>query len=382
MDFDLSKPEQMLRESAREVFARQCPIPRVRELMASPSAFDARLWHAIAEQGWIGMHLPEPAGGLGLGLVALAVVAEETGRACVPGPFLGTLWAATLLAQLDNPAGPARYLEPILSGNLRASIALLEAEGTWDPRDVQLRVTAEAGGERYRAGGRKLWVLDGADAGLIVCVGRLDEELILFPVRSDTLGVTLTATPALDATRKLYQLDMNEVAIPAGEVLACGEPAQSALQRSIQVATVAVSAELVGIAQRVLEMTVDYARTRQQFDRPIGAFQAVQHQCADMLLWTESARSAAYYAAWAVSTGAPDAARALAVAKAYASDAARDVCHRAIQVHGGIGFTWEHDLHLYLKRAQAGAALFGDATFQREQIARLTLDSEPEPAHA
>jgi alkylation response protein AidB-like acyl-CoA dehydrogenase len=350
--------------------------------MAAPSAFDARLWQAIIEQGWIGMHLPESAGGLGLGLVELAVVAEETGRACVPGPFLGTLWAATLLAHLDNRAGPTRYLEPILSGNLRASVALLEPQGTWDPRDVQLRVTAEAGGERYRAVGRKLWVLDAADAGLIVCVGRLDDEVIVFPVPSDTVGVTLTATPALDATRKLYQLDLAEAAIPAGEVLACSEPAQSALERSIQVATVAVSAELVGIAQRVLEMTVDYARTRQQFDRQIGAFQAVQHQCADMLLWTESARSAAYYAAWTLSTGAPDAARAVAVAKAYASDAARDVCHRAIQVHGGIGFTWEHDLHAYLKRAQAGAALFGDATFQREQIARLTLDAEPEPTHS
>jgi alkylation response protein AidB-like acyl-CoA dehydrogenase len=382
MDFDLSKPEQMLRESAREVFARQCPLPRVRALMGSPSAFDAGLWQAIAEQGWIGMHLPESAGGLGLGLVELAVVAEETGRACVPGPFLATLWAATLLAYLDNPAEPSRYLEPIMTGDLRATVALLEPEGSWDPRDVRLPVAAEAGGERFRASGRKLWVLDAADAGLIVCIGRLDGELIIFPVRSDTLGVTLTATPALDATRKLYQLDLTETAVAAGEVLACGEPAQRALERSIQTATVAVAAELVGIAQRVLEMTVDYARTRQQFDRPIGAFQAVQHQCADMLLWTESARSAAYYAAWALSTGAPDAARAVAVAKAYASDAARDICHRAVQVHGGIGFTWEHDLHLYLKRAMAGAALFGDATFQREQIARLTLDAEPEPARS
>ena len=162
--------------------------------------------------------------------------------------------------------------------------------------------------------------------------------------------------------------------VPAADVLASGEQARAALERSVQIATVAVCAELVGIVQRVLDLSVDYAKTRQQFGRPIGAFQAVQHQCADMLLMTESARSATYYAAWALSANAPDAARALAIAKAYASDAAREVCHRAIQVHGGIGFTWEHDLHIYLKRACADEALFGDATFHREQIARLILE--------
>jgi alkylation response protein AidB-like acyl-CoA dehydrogenase len=220
-------------------------------------------------------------------------------------------------------------------------------------------------------------VLDAADAGLIVCTARNEEGLILFSVRPDAPGVTLTATPALDATRKLYQIDLADVVVPAADVLGLGERAALALERSVQIATLAVCAELVGIAQRVLEITVEYAQTRQQFGRPIGAFQAVQHQCADMLVWTESARSAAYYAAWALTTGAADAGRALAVAKAYASDAACAVCHRGIQVHGGIGFTWEHDLHLYLKRARSDAALFGDATFHRERIARLTLDADP-----
>ena len=375
MEFDLSKPQQLLRESAREVFARQCPMIRVRALMAGESAFDEELWRTLSDQGWVGLHLPEAAGGLGLGLVELAVVVEEMGRACVPGPFLATLWAATLLAHAGDSPDVMRHLEPIMAGELRATVAFLEPEGGWDPEEVQLHVEAAPGG--YRLSGRKVWVLDAADAGLIVCAGRHEDRLILLPVRPSAAGVTLTATPALDATRKLYQLDFADVVVPAGEVIASGAKARAAVDRSLQVAALAVSAELVGIAQKVLELSVDYARTRQQFGRSIGTFQAVQHQCADMLLWTESARSAVYYAAWANSAGAPDAGRALAVAKAYASDAAREVCHRGIQVHGGIGFTWEHDLHIYLKRARANEALFGDATFHREQIARLVLDAGP-----
>jgi alkylation response protein AidB-like acyl-CoA dehydrogenase len=378
MDFELSKPEEMLRESARELFARHCPIAQVRTLMTAPSGFEPGLWQALADQGWIGMHVPESAGGLGLDLVALAVIAEEMGRACIPGPFLATLWAATLLEKLSDAAAMARELAPIIAGELRATVASYESEGSWNPRDipVQLRVVA-APGTGFRASGRKLWVLDAADAGLIVCSAVHEAQLKLFSVRPDAPGVTLTHTAALDATRKVYQLELADVLVGAEDVIARGERAVDALAHSIQVATVVVCAELVGIAQRVLEITVEYARTRQQFSRPIGAFQAVQHQCADMLVWTESARSAAYYAAWALSTGAPDAGRAVAVAKAYASDATCAVCHRGVQVHGGIGFTWEHDLHLYLKRARSGAALFGDATFQREQIARLTLDARP-----
>jgi alkylation response protein AidB-like acyl-CoA dehydrogenase len=372
MDFDLSKPQELLRESAREVFARQCPMERVRVLMAGASGLDEEIWSTMADQGWLGMHLPESAGGLGLGLVELAIIAAEMGRACVPGPFLATLWAATLLAHADSPVAQ-RSLGPIMDGKLRATTAFLEPGGGWHPDDVQLRV--ESTGKTYRISGRKIWVLDAADAALIVCVGRADDRVLILPVHPDTPGVTLTATPSLDPTRKLYQIDFADVTVPAGDVLASGAHAGAAVARAQQVATVVVAAELVGVAQKVLEMSVEYARTRQQFGRTIGSFQAVQHQCADMLLRAESARSAVYYAAWALSAEAPDAPRALAVAKAYASDAAREVCHHGIQVHGGIGFTWEHDLHLYLKRARSGEALFGDADFHREEIARLVLDA-------
>jgi len=371
MEFDLSKPQQLLRDSARDFFTQECPVERVRHLMAAGSAFDADLWRGIAEQGWIGLHLPESVGGLGLGLVELAVIAEEMGRACLPGPFLASLWAATLLNELGGPHS-TRHLELITSGELRATVALLEPDGSWDLADLQLHVAAHDRG--YCLDGRKLWVLDAADTGLIVCVGSHQGELIILAVPTGAAGVTLTATPALDATRKLYRVDFAGTLVSAADVLARGERAHKVLESALRVGALVICAEQVGIAQKVLEMTVDYARTRQQFGRPIGAFQAVQHQCADILLATESARSAAYFAAWALSAGAPAAARAVAIAKAYCSDAATAVCQRGVQVHGGIGFTWEHDLHLYLKRAKANEALFGDATLHRAELARLLLD--------
>ena len=233
MEFDLSKPQQLLRESAREVFSRQCPMERVRELMAGESAFDEELWRTLSEQGWVGLHLPESAGGLGLGLVELAVVVEEMGRACVPGPFLATLWAATLLAHAGDPSAPSPALESIMAGDLRATVALLEPGSGWDPQEVQLRVVAETGA--YRVSGRKMWVLDAADAGLIVCAGRHEDQVIILSVRPNAPGVTLTATPALDATRRLYQVEFAEVVVPAADVLASGErraPCSSARSRS------------------------------------------------------------------------------------------------------------------------------------------------------
>ncbi len=223
MEFDLSKPQQMLRDSARDFFTRECPVERVRELMAAESAFAPDLWQGIADQGWIGLHLPESVGGLGLGLVELAVVAEEMGRACLPGPFLASLWAATLLNDLGGPSS-ARRIESITSGEVRATVALLEPESGWGPDEVKLQVASRGGG--YCLDGRKLWVLDAADAGLIVCVGSHQGEPIILAVPAGAAGVTLTATPALDATRKLYQVDFAGALVSGADVLARGEPAQ------------------------------------------------------------------------------------------------------------------------------------------------------------
>jgi len=375
MDFDLTKPQKLLQESARTFFSRECPAERVRELMETETAYDEGLWAAIADQGWTGLIIPEEYGGLGLGLVELAAVAEEMGRACLPGPFISTVWAAALIDRAGSEGQRAQYLEAISTGRMKATVALLESTADWNPAAVQLRAEKEPKG--YRLSGRKEFVTDAATADLIVCVARSGDDLVLLPVERGSQGLTVTLTPGIDATRKLYTLDFDGVIVPTTTALEFSRRTQDALDQSMGVATVALCAEMLGGMQWALEHTVEYAKTRQQFGRPIGAYQAVQHQCADMLLMTESARSAVYYAAWAVTENDPAARLAVSMAKAYCSDAAREVGNRGIQVHGGIGFTWEHNLHLYYKRAKASEIMFGDANYHREQLARLVVD---EPA--
>jgi len=373
MDFDLSKPQRLLQESARTFFSRECPLERVRELMDTPTAFDEKLWTALADQGWLGLTLPEELGGLELGCVELAVVVEEMGRAVMPGPFLATTWATSLIEESNNEGFSKGNLPAICEGQRKATVALLESDAGWNPDAVAL--SAQPDGEGYRLSGSKHFVLDAEVADVILCVARADTGLLIAAVSSDAAGVKINATPGIDRTRKLYSVELDNVAVEAANVLASGDVAERALAHSLQVATIVACAELVGGMQWVLETAVEYVKTRKQFDRPVGSFQAVQHQCADMLLYTESARSATYYAAWALSENDPSAERGVAMAKAYCSDAAREVGNRGVQVHGGIGFTWEHDMHLFYRRAKADELLFGDATFQRERIAQLVVDA-------
>jgi alkylation response protein AidB-like acyl-CoA dehydrogenase len=372
MDFDLNKPQKLLQDSAREFLARWCPPERVRELMATETAHDEKLWQAMAEQGWLGLIVAEEYGGLGLGLVELAVVAEEMGRACLPGVFLSTLTAAALIERAGSAAQRARYLEPLAAGALKASVALLEDDASWAADGVQLEAQRADG--NFSITGRKLFVPDAEVADLLLCVARDGDRLALLPVARGASGIRLKPMPAMDATRKLYEVAFADVRVHEADALGADGAARAALQGAFEVATVALCAEMVGGMQWVLDTTVEYAKTRQQFGRVIGSFQAVQHQCADMLLLTESARSAVYYAAWALSEADPSAHVAVSIAKAYCSDAYREVGNRGIQVHGGIGFTWEHDLQLYYKRSKAAETLFGDATFHRERIARYVVD--------
>jgi alkylation response protein AidB-like acyl-CoA dehydrogenase len=371
MNFELSNPQQLLRETTRSSLSKACPKQRVRELMSKESAFDPALWQTVTEQGWVALHLPEDVGGLGLGYVELAVVAEETSRACMPGPFLSTLWAATLLGRLNKPEIASRYLNPIIEGKLKATVALLEPGTDWSLDHVRLSLEKNGG---WQLNGRKTFVLDAGAVDLVLCVVRKGQDLALVTLPAGSQGMTLTATPALDATRKLFDVQFDKCPVTDAQVIASGAEARSALEHAALVATLAVCAEAVGAMQWVLEASVEYAKTRQQFGEIIGSFQAVQHQCVDMLLHTESARSATRFAAWALAAGEPEAAKAVSVAKAYCSDMGREVCNHGVQVHGGIGFTWEHDLHLYLKRVSLCEALFGDASYHREGIARAMLD--------
>jgi len=219
--------------------------------------------------------------------------------------------------------------------------------------------------------GKKLFVPDAGVADFLIVAARMGADLVLSMVDAKARGVCIKPAPAIDGTRKLYEVTFNGV---EGELLARGAPAESALSQALDVATVALVAEMVGAMQKVLDTTVEYVKTRKQFGKPIGQFQAVQMHCADMLVLTESSRSAAYYAAYAVQNKLPEARVAVSIAKAYSSDAYREVGNKGIQCHGGMGFTWENGLHLYYRRGKASEQAFGDATYHRERIARLVID--------
>ena len=360
MQFGLSESQQILKDTARKFFAGECPIATARKLMETETAFDAGLWSKLAQQGFTGVITPEEHGGMGLGKVELILLMEEAGYALLPGPFFSTVaLAAPVIDALGTPAQKKKYLEPIAAGRARSTVALLEANGNWDVASLQL----SAGGDKLS--GTKLFVSDAAVAdSIIVAAGNG-----VFAVEAQAPGLRIEPMKGMDLTRRIYSIEFRNT--PAEKL---GGGGSSNLDRALDVATAALCAEMVGGMQRTLETTVAYAKTRKQFGKPIGIFQAVQHLCADMYLETESSRSAAYYAAWALEENAPDAASAVSVAKMYASDAARTVGNRGIQVHGGMGFTWENDLHLYYRRAKASETMLGDAIFHRERIAKLVID--------
>ncbi len=358
MQFGLSESQQILKHTAQKFFAGECPIAEVRRLMETPTAYDAGLWAKLAGQGFTGIICPEEYGGMGLGKFELILLMEEAGFALLPGPFFSTVaLAGAVIDAVASPEHKKKYLARIASGDARSSVAMLESGASWDPADLQM---AAAGGKLT---GTKLFVTDAAVADFIVVAAANG----VFAVDAKAPGLRIAPMKGIDLTRKIYSVDFSGT--PAERL---GNTAD--LERAFALAATALAAEMVGGMQRTLDMTVAYAKTRKQFGKPIGIYQAVQHQCADMYLETESSRSAAYYAAWTLEENAPDAALATAIAKMYASDAGRTVGNRGIQIHGGMGFTWENDLHLYYRRAKASETMLGDANFHRERIARLVID--------
>jgi len=360
MEFGLNESQEILRDSARRFFAGECPMSEVRRLMETDTAYDVALWSKLAEQGYTGIIFDEDHGGVGLGKVELILLMEEAGRALLPGPFFSTVvLAGSLLNSVATADQKKKYLAPICRGEARATVAILENKASWDLNDIQM---AAVGG---KLSGEKLFVSDVAVADWILVLARNG----VFVVEKGSPGLTVSAMASMDLTRKLYTVAFhNTPAERLGDLAAAGS--------AIDIATTAIVAEMVGGMQRTLDLSVEYAKTRKQFGKVIGSFQAVQHQCADMYLETESSRSAAYYAAWALQENAADARAAVSIAKIYASDAGRTVGNRGIQIHGGMGFTWENDLHLYYRRAKASETAFGDATFHRERLARLAIDTK------
>jgi len=376
MHFGLTHEQQAIKNSAREFFSAECPMPEVRRLMETETAFDAALWEKIAEQGWTGIIFPEKYDGSGLGVVEMAASMEEMGRALVPGPFVSTvLLAGTVLDRAGSEKEKGKYLGAICRGEAKSTLALLERSASWDAQAVELEAELHTGGG-YRLSGEKLFVSDAGIADFLLVVARLRGNLAVLIVPGNAPGIEKIATPGVDLTRRLYRVNFSNVSVPEENLLASGDRARRAVDAALDVACVGLAAEMVGGMQKLVDLTVDYAKTRKQFGRPIGTFQAVQHQCADMLVLLEGSRSAAYYAAWALSENRPDAKVAVSVAKAYASEAYRDAGNKSIQVQGGMGFTWENDSHLYYRRAKGSELLFGDATHHRERIASCVIDGE------
>jgi alkylation response protein AidB-like acyl-CoA dehydrogenase len=374
VNFGFSDEQELLRRQARDFLDRDCPTRRVRELMEDELGHDPAMYKRMAELGWTAIPFAERHGGLGLGLVDLVVVLEEMGRHLVPSPLSSTVGLAGMtLAASGAEEHAARLLPAVCDGSACATVALVEESGRWDAGGV--RMPAQRSGDAWLLRGEKLFVPDAHVADWMIVATRTADDpadgLTLLLVDARAPGLTVRPLRSMDATRRTAAVGFDDVEVAAEAVL--GEPNRgwATLRRGLDRALVGVSAELAGTAQRVLELSVEYAKVRQQFGRPIGTYQAISHRCADMLVAVESAKSLVYHAAWALDNDVPEAPLAAAMAKAYASDAARSVAGGGLQVHGGIGFTWEHDIHLYLKRAKWGEATLGNASHHRERVAQL-----------
>ena len=369
MILGVSAEQEELRASVRRFLADRAPISRVRELMDDGET-DWAVWEQAGTQlGLQGLAIPESYGGAGFSFAEQAVVLEEFGAALYGGPYLASavLAATALLASPDE--GARRGLLPdIASGQTVATLAFAEDGGSWDPAAIRLSAVKDGPGVdgAWSLDGHKSFVLDGATAGLILVAAATDAGLSLFAVEGDAAGLSRAALPALDQTRQLARLEFAGV---TGRLIGSPGDGAAALDRALDVAAVALAAEQLGGAQRALDMAVEYAKIRRQFDRPIGSFQAIKHRCADLLLEVESLRSAVGYAAAAVAEDSTEIPVLASLVKAYGSETYFHVAAENIQIHGGIGFTWEHDAHLYFKRAKASELFLGDGAYHRELLA-------------
>lgn len=369
MDFALSEEQEMLRDTARHYLDGNSSSEWVRQLMQTETGFDSAQWQAIADMGWPSMHIPERFGGAGFTISELNVLIEELGRRLLPSPFFATaVLGVTTLLESGDEEKCAEILPAVSSGSLRLAVAHVERSGEWRPAAVELAAAKHDG--KFKLNGEKHYVIDGHTADRVIVSAMTDVGVTLFVIDPATEGVTTEPVVTMDMTRKLATLSFADAVVSPDAML--GEEGKGAevLARMLDVAAVALAAEQVGGASRCLEMSVEYAKVRRQFGRAIGSFQAIKHMCANMLIEVESARSASQYATQVAASGDRDELKiAASVAKAYCSDAYFGASSDTIQIHGGIGFTWEHDAHLYFKRAESSKLLFGDPAWHRERLA-------------
>jgi alkylation response protein AidB-like acyl-CoA dehydrogenase len=370
----------LLRLTARRFLAERCPIREVRRLAADPIGFDRALWGELAELGWAGLHLAERVGGAGLDHLSMALVLEESGRALYPGPLLATALGGIAVARAGAPEQAERLLPDLCAGRAIATLALVEGATDWQLDSVVAAAEPVEGG--YRLHGEKVHVPWAQVADLLVAPFRWEGGISLFAVPLAGDGVEIQAEVPLDPTRRLARVRFSGAQVPADARL-LGAAGGAELQGLLAPALAYLAAEMAGAAAAALDLTCDYARERVQFDRPIGAFQAVKHPLVDVLIAVERARSLALGAAAALDHAPDHALRAARMAKASAEEALLYACDRAVQLHGGFGFTWDCDAHLYYKRALASAATWGDARHHRRALVgelRRTVGARSEGA--
>jgi alkylation response protein AidB-like acyl-CoA dehydrogenase len=373
MNFGFTEEQEFLRQTARDFLTECAPMTVVREVMEGSASHSPEVWKQMAELGWMGLALPEEYGGADLGMVELCIVLEELGRSLAPVPFLPTAIASALILEAGSGAQKQEWLRRIGAGEAVATLAITEERGTENPGDLAARAGSE--GDGWVIDGRKLFVPDAGGAEVLVVVARVggegEEGIGVFAVPRETAGVEVEAMPSMDLLRPLYEVSFRGVKLPADALLGGDRDAWQRVARVLDRARVMIAAEMLGGAEKCLESSVAYAKERVQFGKPIGVNQAIKHKCADMLFEVESAKSITYYAAWAAREDNDEAPLTAAMAKAYVSDAYRHVSAENIQIHGGVGFTWEYDCHLYLKRAKSDEAWLGDAAYHRERVAQM-----------
>ena len=373
MDLALSEEQEMLKTMAREFLTEKFPKAVVREIEESELGYSPDLWREIAELGLVGLVFPEKYGGGGMGFLDLAVLLEEMGRACLPGPYFSTVILGGLhILDAGSEEQKQEYLPKIASGETIFTLALTEPSATYGANDIQVKAAAD--GDTYILNGTKLFVPDAHIADYMLVVARTDDKasgeagITIFIVDAKSPGISHTMLKTI-ANDNLCELVFNQVSVPTENILGQLNQGWSEVQKIIQRAAIAKCCEVVGCVQQALDMTVDYAKERKQFDRPIGSFQIIQHYCADMTTDVDGARLSAYQAVWMMSEGLPCTLE-VAVAKAWASEASQRIMALAHQIHGAIGYSIDHDLQFYTRRAKAAEATFGDASFYREIVAQ------------
>lgn len=369
MDLGLNETQQMLRTSAREFLEAECPTSYVRDMERDERGYTPQFWDKLAGLGWLGLVFPERYGGSELGFVELAILLEEMGRVLLPGPYFSTvLMAGMTIAEAGSDDQKREYLSGIASGRLIMTLALTEPSGRWDAEGVQ--AMAEPSGGGFALNGVKLYVPNANVSDYVIVAARTGQEesdVSLFVVPSNTDGLTITALQTI-ASDKQSEIALDNVYVPGSALLGELSGGWSVIEKALAWGAVGKCAEMLGGAQQTLDMTVAYAKQRIQFGRSIGSFQAIQHHVADMAADVEGCRYITYQAAWALAEGLP-AEREVAMAKAWVSDAYHRVCMTAHQCHGAIGFTKEHDLQLYSRRAKVGELMFGDSEHHMEKVA-------------